>query len=145
MKCLITVLCLMLAFQSHLHAQQKQKHHPHKAKHVIGRSPTPIIFEFDPFPIPLDSVSRHIFDEVIVTSPVSGLRQTPKEVYLFLGADSPNQRLIVILDSPETRRLAKGLKGKTVTVTGKLFTDNDRDDGKPVMYVSFQDFIKIHK
>jgi hypothetical protein len=141
MKYLITFIILMFALKPCLYAQQR--HPPRKVKQVKVKFPTPIIFEFDPYPVPSDSVNQNIFQTVIVTGKVFGLKQKPKEVLLFLGADWPNQRLIVILDKAETKILAKGIKGKSVTVTGKIFTEGDRKNGKPVMYVSFPESIRV--
>lgn len=141
MKRLITVIILVFALNSCLYAQQR--HHQCKVKHVKVKVPTPIIFEFEPYPVPLDSVDHHIFDEVIVIGKVFGVKQTKKEASLFLGANWPNQRLTVILDRAKTRLLAKGINGKTITVTGKIFNENDREGGKPLIYVRFLDFIKV--
>ncbi len=120
-----------------------QHHKKAKVKQTNVKFPPPIIFEFDPYPVSIDSVSQHLYEEVIVTSKVYGLEITKKHTLLYLGASFPIQQLTVILMDANSKRLAKNLKGKTVSVTGKLFTDNDRDDGKPIMYINFPHLLKI--
>jgi hypothetical protein len=62
-----------------------------------------------------------------------------------LGVPFPNQLLTVVLEVADSKRLAKSLKGKVIAVTGKLFTYNDQNDGKPIMYINFPEFIKVVK
>jgi hypothetical protein len=126
-----------------LPASYAQHHKKTRAKPIHVVFPPPIIFELDPYPLPIDSVSKHIYEAVIVTSKVYGLKSNKKQTLLYLGAAFPSQNLTVILRDTDTKRLAKNLKGKRVSVTGKLFRENDLDDGRPVMYISDPHFLKI--
>ena len=111
-------------------------------RNVKLRFPTPIIFEFDPYPLPLDSVGKHIFDEVIITDTVYSVRANKRYTLLEFGARYPNQSLTVVVKNQVAHHLSKPLKGKIISVTGKLLIEDDRNDGRPIIYVDFVDFIK---
>lgn len=135
---------LIIAFLSVTFLPSGRAQHPKKVKvkHTHVKFPRPI-FEFEPFPIATDSIRKHLYEVVIITDKVYGLKVLDKHTLLYLGASYPHQRLTVILKDQETRRLAKSIKGKTVSVTGKLFTDNNLDDGKPIMYISSPYLINV--
>jgi hypothetical protein len=133
MKRLLVTVILSVALLPYANAQ-----HPTnvKVKHAQVRFPPPV-FEFDPCPVSIDSLSKHIFEAVIVSGKVYGFKITKQQTLLYLGAAYPTHLLMVVLKEAESKRLARSLKGKVIAVTGKLFTDNDRDDGRPVMYINF--------
>jgi hypothetical protein len=97
-------------------------------------------------PISIDSASKYLFNWVTITAAkVYGYHVLKHETRLYLGADYPNQLLTVVLTNPETRRLARNLKNKVISVRGRILTDNDRLIGKPIMPVVDTSFIKIVK
>jgi hypothetical protein len=139
MKRLFITAILLVALLPHSNAQHSKKV---RAKQAQLKFPPPV-FEFDPYPVSIDSLSKYIFEAVIVTDKVYGLKVTKQQTLLYLGAAFPNHLLMVVLEDAERKRLAKGLKGKTVSVTGKIFTENNRDDGRPVMYINLPYLLKI--
>jgi len=116
-----------------------------KKRRVKVKFPPPIIFEFEPHYVPIDSISKHVFDEVITEGKVYGYKVLKNKSLLYLSSPYPNQLLIVILEGNNVKNLYRGLKNKTVRVTGKIFNENDKRDGKPVMYVTFPTYIEVVK
>ena len=88
-----------------------------------------------------------MFNWVTVTdAKVYGYRTLKTETQLYLGAGYPNQLLTVLLLDADSRRLAKSLKGKVISVRGRVMPDNDRvTGGRPTMILNDTAFVKFVK
>jgi|GEM_PF-6198891 hypothetical protein len=141
----LTFIVLALFLASYSSTAQNHKLGTVKKRSVKVRFPPPIIFECDPYFVPIDSISKHIYDEVTTEGKVYDYKVLKNKSLLYLGAPYPNQLLIVILKGHDVKNLYRGLNNATVRVTGKIFTENDKTNSKPVMYVTFPTYIEVAK
>jgi hypothetical protein len=141
----LTLIILALFLASYRSKAQTPKAETVKKGRVKVKFPPPIIFECDPYFVPIDSISKHIYDEVTTEGKVYDYKVLKNKSLLYLGAPYPNQLLTVILKGHDVKNMYKGLRNKTVRITGKIFTENDKTNGKPVMYVTFPTYIEVIK
>jgi hypothetical protein len=94
MKRLLVTAILSVALLPCSNAQHSAKV---EVNHTQVKFPPPV-FECDPYPVSIDSLSKYIFEAVIVTGKVYGLKVTKQQTLLYLGAAFPNHLLMVVLE-----------------------------------------------
>ena len=86
--------------------------------------------------IPVDSVSKHIGDSVMVCSEVFGVKSLEKLTFINLGAAYPNAPLTLVIfakDLPNFKATPEALySNKKICVTGRLALYKD----KPQMVIT---------